>query len=80
MIVVWERIRNEPAVFLGLLASVLILVLQLANQEMKGVDDVIEVLSPLASSLGIRQMVTPTAQLPGPPGGPPPAPGPTPRT
>lgn len=58
-----QRFWNEPAVAIGLLASILLAVLNWLGDNSWGADDLISVLAPLLSSLGIRQLVTPTKEV-----------------
>jgi hypothetical protein len=54
-----ERIWNEPAVAIGLLATLALLVINLIGGEDWAVETFVEVLTPLAAALGIRQFVRP---------------------
>jgi hypothetical protein len=57
MKVIAQRIWNEPAVCIGLLASVILLVINLIGENDWGFEEIIAILAPLASALGIRQAV-----------------------
>jgi hypothetical protein len=57
--VILERVWNEPAVAIGLLASVALLALNLATGEHLDAVAIITIAGPFLSALGIRQAVTP---------------------
>jgi len=57
-----KRIWNEPAVFIGLLTSIILALIAWVNGSWN-TSDIIGVIAPLVSSLGIRQFVTPTTKL-----------------
>jgi outer membrane biosynthesis protein TonB len=57
-----QRVWREPAVCIGLLTSVILLVLQLIGDNKFTADTIIAIVAPFASALGIRQLVTPTAK------------------
>jgi len=61
MSVIARRIWREPAVAIGLLFSVALLVVNLAAGEGFDAATVVTVLGPLLSALGIRQTVSPAA-------------------
>jgi hypothetical protein len=61
MSVIAQRVWREPAVAIGLLFSVALLVVNLAAGEGFDAATVVTVLGPLLSALGIRQAVTPAA-------------------
>ena len=54
------RVWHEPAVFIGLLASVALAVITIATGDPWDTAAIAGVIAPLASALGIRQLVTPT--------------------
>jgi hypothetical protein len=54
------RFWNEPAVAIGLLATVLLAVLNWLGDNTWSADDLIAIVAPLLSGLGIRPLVTPT--------------------
>jgi hypothetical protein len=53
---------TEPAVALGVLASVAIAVLKFANGGALTADDVIAILAPLGTAAGVRPLVTPARE------------------
>lgn len=55
------RIWSEPAVFIGLLTTVALILVNVIGEDDWGLENVIAILAPLVSSLGIRQLVTPVA-------------------
>ena len=57
-----KKIWEEPAAFIGLLTSILLAVLNLLTDNEWDVETIVGILAPLASSLGIRQAVMPTAK------------------
>jgi hypothetical protein len=61
MRVVILRVWKEPAVFVGLLVSLALLVLALVSDTPLDANAVIGIAAPFLSSLGIRQFVTPAA-------------------
>jgi hypothetical protein len=56
-----KRAWREPAVFLGLLTSAALVVITLATGDPWDTAAIAAVIAPLASALGIRQLVTPTS-------------------
>ena len=58
-----KRVWREPAVFLGLLTSVALAVITIATGDPWDTAAIVAVIAPLASALGIRQLVTPTADV-----------------
>ena len=56
-----KRAWREPAVFIGLLTSVALVVITLATGDPWDTDAIAAVVAPLAAALGIRQLVTPMA-------------------
>lgn len=60
-----ERIWHEPAVFIGLLTSVLIALLTVLGDNGWDAETVLAVIAPFFSSLGIRQLVTPVGRASG---------------
>lgn len=67
MKVIAERIWNEPAVFIGLLVTLGLLVVNLLGDSSWSAQQIVEILAPLASALGIRQLVTPAKKEEPPP-------------
>lgn len=67
MKVIAQRIWKEPAVFIGLLVSVGLLVVNLIGDPSWTAQEIVEVLAPFASALGIRQLVTPAKKEEPPP-------------
>lgn len=63
MKVIAQKVWNEPAVAIGLLVSAVLLVINLLDDQDWGVQNIIAILAPLASSLGIRNLVMPMAKL-----------------
>lgn len=61
MKVIAQRIWREPAVAVGLLTSVLLVVLALVDGTDWDTQTVLGVVAPFASALGIRQLVSPAA-------------------
>lgn len=57
-----KRVWSEPAVAIGLAASLLLLVLQLLDDNNFTADTIISIAAPFLSALGIRQVVTPAIQ------------------
>jgi hypothetical protein len=57
-----KRIWNEPAVCIGLLTSVALVVLNLLGDD-TGTINWIEAAAPLLAALGIRPLVTPVAKI-----------------
>ncbi len=60
---IMQRAWNEPAVCIGLLASLVLLVLQLIGDDKFTADTVISICAPLLAALGIRQTVSPALSL-----------------
>lgn len=58
-----KRIWNEPAVFIGFMTALALVVINLIGNNEWGFEQIIAVLAPLLSALGIRQAVIPTAKL-----------------
>jgi hypothetical protein len=52
-----KKIWEEPAAFIGLLTSLALLVLNLLTDADWGVESIVTIVAPLASALGIRQLV-----------------------
>ena len=63
-----QRLWNEPAVFIGALVSVGLLVVNLLGNPDWTAQEIVEVAAPLLSALGIRQLVTPVAKAAAPEG------------
>ncbi len=61
MKVIMKQIWNEPAAAIGLLTSALLAVLAIADGADWDAQTIIGVIAPLASALGIRQLVSPAA-------------------
>ena len=59
---VMKRVWNEPAVFIGLLVSLALLVINLINGNIDATA-IISILGPLLAALGIRQAVIPVNKL-----------------
>jgi hypothetical protein len=55
-----RRVWHEPAVFLGLIASIALVVITLATGDKWDTATIAGVAAPLVSALGIRELVTPT--------------------
>lgn len=62
---IMQRAWREPAVCIGLLASLILLVLQLVGDDKFTADTVISICAPLVAALGIRQTVSPALELGG---------------
>lgn len=63
MKVIAQKVWNEPAVAIGLLVSLVLLVLNLLDDQDWGVQNIIAILAPFASALGIRNLVMPMSKL-----------------
>lgn len=61
MKVIAERIWREPAVGVGLLTSVILVVIALADGSDWTASVILGVVAPFTSALGIRQLVSPAA-------------------
>jgi hypothetical protein len=59
--VIMKQIWNEPAAAIGLLTSALLAVIAVADGADWDAQTIIGVIAPLASALGIRQLVSPAA-------------------
>lgn len=59
MKVIARKFWEEPAVCIGLLASVALVFINVIGQDDWGIENIIAVLAPLLSALGIRPLVTP---------------------
>jgi hypothetical protein len=64
--VIAVRVWREPAVFLGLLTSIALVVITLATGDPWDTATIAAVIAPIASALGIRQLVTPSPPAPTP--------------
>ena len=64
MKVIAQRVYREPAVFIGLLTSVALLVITLATGDQWDAATIAGIAAPLVSALGIRATVTPTLGSP----------------
>ena len=53
---------NEPAVAIGVLASVALAALKLVNDGALAADDVLAILAPLGTAAGVRPLVTPARE------------------
>jgi hypothetical protein len=53
---------NEPAVAIGVLASVALAVLKIVNGGALTADDVVAILAPLGTAAGVRPLVTPARE------------------
>jgi hypothetical protein len=62
MKVVAARVWREPAVFIGLLTSVALLVIKLATGDPWDAVTIAGIAAPLVSALGIRELVSPTRE------------------
>jgi hypothetical protein len=56
-----KKIWEEPAAAIGLLTSIVLAVLAIVDDAAWDAQTIIGVVAPLASSLGIRQLVSPAA-------------------
>lgn len=56
-----RRVWHEPAVLLGLLATIALVIITLATGDPWDTATIAGVAAPLVSALGIRELVTPTA-------------------
>jgi hypothetical protein len=61
MKVIAERFWTEPAAAIGLLTSIALLILALATGADLTADTIVAIVAPVASALGIRQVVSPAA-------------------
>ena len=57
-----QRVWREPAVFIGLLVTLGLLAGALIAHQKIDAGIIVGILAPLASALGIRQLVTPAAE------------------
>lgn len=55
-----HKLWEEPAAFLGLLASLLLVLLNVLGGETWTAETIVEVAAPFLTGLGIRQLVVPT--------------------
>lgn len=55
-----RRVWHEPAVFLGLLATIALVIITLATGDPWDTATIAGVAAPLVTALGIRPLVTPT--------------------
>jgi hypothetical protein len=55
-----RRVWHEPAVFLGLLATIALVIITLATGDKWDTATIAGVAAPLVTALGIRPLVTPT--------------------
>jgi len=56
-----KRFWNEPSVAIGALVSLGVLILTIVTNEFNA-SSIVGIIAPFASSLGIRQLVTPTGK------------------
>lgn len=61
MKVIANQVWNEPAVAIGLLATILLLILALVTSAEWDASTIAGIAAPFVSSLGIRQAVSPAA-------------------
>lgn len=61
MSVVFERIWREPAVFIGLLTTIVLLVVAILTGASWDASVILGILGPLLAALGIRPLVTPVS-------------------
>jgi hypothetical protein len=66
MKVIAQRFWHEPAVAVGLLVSLALVFVNVIGEDDWGVENILAVLGPLITALGIRPLVTPTNQSKGP--------------
>jgi ascorbate-specific PTS system EIIC-type component UlaA len=59
-----QRVWSEPAVFIGLLTSIGLIVITVATGDKWDTATIAGVIAPLASALGIRGYVSPTHKEP----------------
>lgn len=64
MKVIVQRIWREPAVCIGLAASLILLLLEFLGDDKFTADSIIAICAPLVSALGIRQTVSPALEPP----------------
>jgi hypothetical protein len=57
-----QKLWNEPAAFLGLVATLILLVLNILGDSDWSLEQVVNILAPLVTGLGIRQLVVPTTK------------------
>ena len=62
MIKIMNRVWYEPAVFIGFLTSLIMVIVTWTSGDWD-TPTIIGIIAPLASSLGIREFVTPVAKL-----------------
>jgi len=55
-----QKLWTEPAVAIGATASIILLLLNVANDQIWDAQSIIAIAAPFVASLGIRQAVTPT--------------------
>lgn len=60
MKVIAQRVYREPAVFIGLLTSIALLVIKLLTGDSWDAATIAGIAAPLVSALGIRAVVTPS--------------------
>jgi hypothetical protein len=56
------KLWNEPAAFIGLLTTLGLLALNLLGDSDWSLEQIVAIVAPLASGLGIRQLVTPASK------------------
>lgn len=58
-----RRVWNEPAVAIGLLVTIVLLVINIIADSDWGWETIVFILSPLLTSLGVRPLVKPMAKI-----------------
>lgn len=58
------RVWREPAVFIGLVTSIALLIIKLATGDPWDAVTIAGIAGPFVSALGIRELVSPVAQAP----------------
>jgi membrane protein implicated in regulation of membrane protease activity len=61
--VIAQRVYREPAVFIGLVASVVLALLAVLSGAEWDAQTIVGIAAPFVSALGIRPLVTPTAKV-----------------
>ena len=57
-----QQLWNEPAAFIGLMTSILLAVIAVVTGTDWNAQTILGIVAPVASGLGIRQLVTPVAK------------------
>lgn len=60
---IWQRIKEEPAVAIGLLISIGLLIVALLTDTKWDATTILFIVGPFVSALGIRPAVKPTAKI-----------------